>query len=209
MAKLLGSPRYEFALLDSEAYSSKIAMADRYYRKAIEGGCILAMQNVGIQKYGQLINSSQKSQYDILYTEKLLQTASYYGLSRSAESLGGFYLDCLDEPNYTEAKYYLEKSSKSKNRGDSFFRLGQIASSWEEKANLYRKAMESGKADAAYPYALAEHEIYCMDGDLSRIRRAVNAIEQYSLKMSHETQAQALSYADELRKLLDSHQKIV
>ena len=204
MAKLLSSKRYEFELLDSAAFPDKSGMADYYYRKAVEGGCISAMQNVGIRKYKQLISTPQRDQFDVSYTEQLLQTASYYGLNRSTEVLGNFYLDCPSEPNYTEAKHYLEESVKLKNSGDAYYRLGLIASSWEDKADLYRRAMAAGKADAAYQYALAEHENYCIDDNRSRIRRAVNAIEQYSPRMSLEIQRQALAYADELRKLLDS-----
>lgn len=202
MAKLLTSERYGFELLTCKQFTSIDEIADYYYRKAIEGGCISAMQNVGIRKYKELLTAPQKDSFDVSYTEQLLKTASHYGLNRSTEVLGDFYLDCLPTPNILEAKRYFEEALKQTNSGNAYYHLGILATSWSDKAELFRKAMNAGKADAAYQYALAEHESYCIDHDCLHIRRALNAIEQYAPHMTPNVQEQSLVYSEELQKLL-------
>lgn len=201
IAKFLKVDSFGFSMPENTYFQNKSDLCNYYYRKAVSGGCISAMQNLGIQRYKEQKNNEDP--LDISYTKQLLQTAAYYGLQRSMETLGMFYLHCLPAPDYHEAKKcFLELNSYGEN-GNACYWLGMMAASWSEKADLFRRAMNAGNVNAAYQYALAEQEMYEMDRETSHIRRAINALEQYAPRMTPEAQRQARNYQRELIEIFE------
>lgn len=203
MAKFLSVDRFCFTMAENELFSDKKALSDHYYREAIAGGCVSAMQTVGIAGYKELKDGVNHDLDRLQYTEQLLQTAAHYGMNRSIETLGMFYIECLPEPDYERARKCFIRSLERQKSGTAYYWLAKTEDTREEKINLLRMALERGYAPAAYDYAIAEQESYEMDCDLSHIRKAINALERYGPRMDSKNKKLALDYSGELKAILD------
>lgn len=202
MAKFLSVDRYCFNVAESEEFGDKKSLINRYYREAIAGGCVSAMQNMGITGYKEMRGQIQNDPYQLRYTQQLLQTAAHYGLNRSIETLGMFYVECLPEPDYDRARKCFIQSTENTKSGAAYYWLAKTETSWKKKISYLRMALDQGYAPAAYDYAIAEQESYERDGDLSHIRKAISALEQHAPGMEMKKKIQALAYCEELSAVL-------
>lgn len=202
LSKLLSQPQFEFKMLQGTEYSDKYSLADHYLRKAVMGGCVAAMQSAGIQNYKQLSAKENLGTSDLQYTEQLLQTASYYGMSRSLGVLGDFYLGCSPKRDVGKAIGCYQEALKIKKDGGIYYRLGLLSSSRNEKTNYFKCAMDAGNANAAYQYVLCELGCSPSSKNRGQLRWAIDVLSQYIPQMSQEIQEQAKYYERDLQDLL-------
>lgn len=202
VAKFLQNKKFGFYMIPNESFCNIEDLSEYYYQKAISAGCVPSVQNAGIAQYKKIkVAPNQYEKEDYEYTEELLRTAANCGMTRSLEILGCYYLDILHDEK--RAKNCFNSVLNKCESGISLYKLGILESSWSQKSDYFRKAINAGYYDAVYPYVVAESELFELDHDKLHIFRALNIIEQHVNRMDDLTKKRLQLYAQALRSTVN------
>lgn len=198
LAKYLSLETYCFQLIDTERFQNKDDLIEYYYRKAIAGGNILAMNNLA-----RKIQKKQPEPFsdEFLFAENLLETAVSMGMHSSYEALGLLHLDAGQTD---QAKQYLQYALDfGQHKGLVLYKLGLIEPNLDEKVRLFLTAIREGYTDAAIDYALCENNLFQLDGKKIHLRNAINILQQYTLSARSEKRASFVVLQNDLEEILE------
>lgn len=148
------------------------SLIQKYYRRAICGGNIMAMCSEGSRLLkAEIANDLYAPENtDERYLLELLQASAETDVVRSYYNLGLYYEYAAQKASFPpksreEIKKIYEHAlkidiDKSSIYGDMLIRLGRLSQEPKEKHEYFAQALKNGKADAAYDISLLLYNDY-------------------------------------------------
>lgn len=214
MAKLLGAKR--IVAKSPDRTDSIQVLIDKYYRLAISGSNVMAMNNRSrflLNKY----TADELSNSEADYMLELIRVSKDMNFAR-AHYYHGLYLEhnAQDADDVLARKQEIISSYKqaldlglggTDVRGDTCYRLGQLVTDVTKKQMYFQKAIENGAYDAAYYLALLSFEEYTTSKKNEHLLKAKKILDENVLFISGKVKNGVKILYEEIGNILEPEAK--